>query len=130
VAPLLRLALLRLADERHQLLLSFHHLILDGWSTAALLKEVLTAYAALHAGHAPELPPAPPFRDYLVWLAAQDPGQAETYWRRGSRGFAAPTPLAADRPPGAVPPRYGERRLALPSYGNSGLGAFARPPSA
>ncbi|HZF12826.1 MAG TPA: amino acid adenylation domain-containing protein, partial [Thermoanaerobaculia bacterium] len=126
VAPLLRLALLRLADERHQLLLSFHHLILDGWSTAALLKEVLTAYAALHAGHAPELPPAPPFRDYLVWLAAQDPGQAETYWRRRLQGFAAPTPLAADRPPGAVPPRYGERRLALPSYGNSGLGAFAR----
>src|SRR5687767_9423938 len=39
-APLLRLALLRLDEQRHRLVWSHHHLLLDGWSIPLLLKEV------------------------------------------------------------------------------------------
>ncbi|MEC3769681.1 condensation domain-containing protein, partial [Cupriavidus sp. SS-3] len=39
--PLMRLALLRTGAHRHHLVWTVHHLLLDGWSTAQLLGEVL-----------------------------------------------------------------------------------------
>jgi len=96
------------------------HLILDGWSTAALLKEVLTAYAAL-TRHAPELPPRRPSR--LTCLAGgPDPASRDLLARR----------LQVSRHPPAR--RHGRRRRPAATasagwrcvLGNSGLGAFAR----
>jgi amino acid adenylation domain-containing protein/non-ribosomal peptide synthase protein (TIGR01720 family) len=127
-APLLRLELLRLGDERRLLVVTSHHLILDGWSAAALLGEVLTSYAALHAGRSPALPAAPPFADYLTWLAGQDQTAAEAWWRLRLRGFTAPTPLPVDRPAGAVagPPVYAERRQELDAPATAAVIGFAR----
>ncbi|MFZ4411421.1 MAG: condensation domain-containing protein, partial [Paracraurococcus sp.] len=56
---LLRLHLLRVAPDRHHVLLACHHLVLDGWSIPVLLGEV----AALYRGEA--LPPAPPWQAHL-----------------------------------------------------------------
>src|SRR5207248_11260205 len=39
-APLLRLTVFRLGGQHHQLLWSFHHAILDGWSVSLLLQEL------------------------------------------------------------------------------------------
>src|SRR5207248_1578420 len=39
------------------------------------------------------------FHDYLSWLADQDEGQAEEYWRRMLSGFESPTALPCDRQP-------------------------------
>ncbi|MCC5670500.1 condensation domain-containing protein [Nostoc sp. CHAB 5784] len=47
---LMRLNLIQLADDKHQFIWSKHHLILDGWSTAIVFKEVFDAYEALHQG--------------------------------------------------------------------------------
>ena len=44
--PLMRFALIRLSAERHRLLISNHHLLMDGWSAPVLVGEVLAAYAA------------------------------------------------------------------------------------
>src|SRR6185503_16758461 len=52
--PLMRFALIRLAGERHRLLISNHHLLMDGWSAPVLVGEVLSAYAA--GGSAASLP--------------------------------------------------------------------------
>ena len=43
-APLLRFALIRLAADRHRLLISNHHLLMDGWSAPILVRELLAAY--------------------------------------------------------------------------------------
>ena len=43
--PLMRFALIRLAADRHRLLLSNHHLLMDGWSMPVLVRELLTLYA-------------------------------------------------------------------------------------
>ncbi|MET0342148.1 MAG: amino acid adenylation domain-containing protein [Polyangiales bacterium] len=43
-APLFRLVIHVLAPARVQLTLGFHHAILDGWSTATFLRELLSAY--------------------------------------------------------------------------------------
>ncbi|MFJ6574295.1 amino acid adenylation domain-containing protein, partial [Streptomyces sp. NPDC091292] len=43
---LVRISVIRLADDRHQLVWSYHHLLLDGWSVPIVLGEVLEAYHA------------------------------------------------------------------------------------
>ncbi|WP_326696607.1 amino acid adenylation domain-containing protein [Streptomyces sp. NBC_01754] len=99
--PLIRMCLLRLAEDRHHLVLTSHHILMDGWSTPMLLDELLTAYAG-----GPEPPPPPAFRDYLVWLAAQDPERSRAAWRRALDGAlpcaVAPGEAVARRP---VPPQ-------------------------
>ena len=67
-APLLRFALIRLAAERHRLVLTNHHILMDGWSMPVLVQELLTLYA--HRGDAAALPRVTPYRDYLAWVGS------------------------------------------------------------
>ena len=97
-APLVRCALVRLADDRHRFLFSHHHIILDGWSGGLVYGDVLAAYDALRRGQAPALPPRRPFRDYIAWLATRTPAASEAYWRQALAGIDQPTPLAFDAP--------------------------------
>src|SRR6476660_7782063 len=48
--PLFRFRLLRLAEDKHILLLNMHHIISDGWSLTVLGRELGTLYDAYHAG--------------------------------------------------------------------------------
>ncbi|WP_239010460.1 MULTISPECIES: non-ribosomal peptide synthetase [Rhodococcus] len=89
-APLLRVHLVRTAADRYRLLLTNHHLVLDGWSTPLLVAELLTAYAAGAAVPGP----APSFRDHLAWLAGRDLVAARTAWARALDGIDAPTLVA------------------------------------
>jgi hypothetical protein len=109
-APLLRITLLRLADAEHQMVFSFHHLLLDGWSMPLLFGELLRLYEALRTGERLTLPQALPFRDYVDWLSRADaasPGATEAFWRRELAGFTAPTPLPLERRPDRAPEASG-----------------------
>jgi hypothetical protein len=100
---------------------------MDGWCLPLLLKEVLAGYEALVRGDEPGLPPARPYRDYIAWLIEQDAEEAEAYWRRTLDGFAAPTPLAVDRPWGAGEPAVmAERPWRLSTATTAALQALAR----
>ncbi|CCK30252.1 amino acid adenylation domain protein [Streptomyces davaonensis JCM 4913] len=106
--PLVRAALLRLARDRHRLMLTVHHILLDGWSTPVLVRELLALYDA--DGDPLALPPAPPYRDYLAWVARQDGAAARAAWRAELAGVDEPTRIA---PPAAEPaPRVPRRRTA------------------
>ncbi|MGE7993560.1 amino acid adenylation domain-containing protein, partial [Pseudomonas sp. NPDC089554] len=89
-APLMRLTLVRLDEQRAHLLWSGHHILVDGWSNSRLLGEVLQAYH----GH-----PAPAsggrYRDYIQWLARQPQDALEGFWREQLRSFDSPTHLAS-----------------------------------
>lgn len=100
--PAMRLALMQLADEEFWLLWSSHHLILDRWCIGILFEEVATTYEAYRRGSTPALAPAPRYRDYISWLAAQDKGAAAAYWREALGGSQArPLPLTAAQPEAA-----------------------------
>ncbi|MFB9905612.1 amino acid adenylation domain-containing protein [Allokutzneria oryzae] len=90
--PLMRAALLRLGEGRARLLLTIHHVLLDGWSTPILTRELL----ALATGGA-ELPPAPDHREYLRWLSQQDHPTATKAWSQALRDLDGPTLLAPER---------------------------------
>ncbi|MDY7094267.1 MAG: amino acid adenylation domain-containing protein [Acidobacteriota bacterium] len=94
--PLMRLLLFRLEDRLWQLVWTHHHIILDGWSVALLLRRVLTFYAgASLAGASHDLAAAPspalqrglPFRDYVSYQRQRDLTAAERFWRRSLAGL-------------------------------------------
>ncbi|WP_433733372.1 amino acid adenylation domain-containing protein [Nocardia sp. CA-129566] len=92
-APLLRLTLIGIAPQQYRLLLSMHHILIDGWSTPLLVRELLVLYAT--DSDTAALPSVRPYRDYLMWLKAQDQAAAEAAWTRALDGITAPTLLAA-----------------------------------
>jgi amino acid adenylation domain-containing protein len=101
-APLMRLAVIRTAADSHILVFSHHHLILDGWSTAVMMEEVLALYAGNVQGTAAALPVAPRYTDYLTWLASRDEAATRQFWQETLLDFTEPTPLVADRRSGAA----------------------------
>ncbi len=92
-----RLALVRLDERRYEFIWTLHHIVLDGWSGAIVIRDLLKTYESLLQGHAPDLPPVPPFREYISWLRRQDASGAEAYWKRTLQGFTVPTPIGGDR---------------------------------
>ncbi|MEU0507601.1 condensation domain-containing protein, partial [Nocardia sp. NPDC005998] len=92
------------APGHYRLVLTNHHLLLDGWSTPLLLKELLVLYAT--DGDATILPEVRPYRDFLAWIAGQDQAAALDAWARAFDGTQEPT-LVAQADPGR---RYTESR--------------------
>ena len=83
--PLLRFTLIALAPERHLLVLTAHHIVLDGWSVPVLVQELLAMYA--QGGSGTGLPRVAPYRDYLAWLARQDRAAAIAAWQQALAGL-------------------------------------------
>ena len=89
--PLIRLFFIRLTDHDTHFLWSQHHILLDGWSTFLLFKEILRRYEALQRQEEVQLAQNSPYRDYIAWLGQQDICKAEAYWRRVVGDFTSPT---------------------------------------
>lgn len=119
-APLVRFALFRLGEGRHRFVWSFHHLLMDGWCGALLVRDMLRHYSGNDI-----VPEPPPYRHYIDWRAEQDWTDAEAYWRRTLAGIESPSQLGIDRPladSGGIL----ELRERLPSPLSQRLQAFVR----
>ena len=105
--PLIRVTLLRTAEEEHIMLLTLHHLICDGWSVNLILSELASNYSSLALGLEPDAPPLElQFTDYAVWLtdgfSQESLNSQREYWRvklRDLPDFTLPSGHA--RRPGA-----------------------------
>ena len=89
VAPLLRLSLFRLDENRWQFICSYHQLILDVNSAALLWREVLTLYNDFARGAVASLPPANRYEDFVSKLPQQDQSAAEAFFRERLADFNA-----------------------------------------
>ena len=101
--PVLRAALLRTAEHEHLLLLTIHHIAVDGWSLGVIQRELAAAYAARLAGSAPVFPELPiQYADFAVWQHEQEQaGALEAqldYWREQLGGPLPVLELLTDRP--------------------------------
>ncbi|TCJ94564.1 non-ribosomal peptide synthetase [Nocardia alba] len=84
-SPMLRATLIHMPDAAHRLVLNTHHLVIDGWSTPIVLREVLATY------HGDELPSAASYSDYLAWIGTRDRAAVRAAWARRLHGLDAPT---------------------------------------
>jgi amino acid adenylation domain-containing protein/non-ribosomal peptide synthase protein (TIGR01720 family) len=121
--PLLRVALVRSAEDRWHLIYTSHHILMDGWSNALVLNEVLQVCK----GQA--LPPAgAAFSQHIAWLQQQDPALGEAFWRERLGQLDEPTHLARSVAKTAElnAGTYGEVRCELDEEQTRRLVAFAR----
>ncbi|MEZ5151350.1 amino acid adenylation domain-containing protein [Rhodococcus zopfii] len=95
--PLVRWLFVRVGGDDVRLVLTAHHIVVDGWSTPILVRELLEIYAA--GGTATTLRAVRPYRDYLAWLDRQDRDAARTLWRESLAGVTEPCLVA---PPGST----------------------------
>lgn len=99
---LFRAELLRLADDRHLLLLTAHHIVCDGWSWWVLVKELAALYARQCGADAPPLPPVESFAEFAL-AEAQDRPSADiaadaAYWSSRFADMVPVLELPTDRP--------------------------------
>ncbi|MBP7241274.1 amino acid adenylation domain-containing protein [Amaricoccus sp.] len=102
-APLMRIALARMTEGSRRMVLSFHHVILDGWSLQAVFGQFSDAYASLVAGRTPAPRPARPYRAFIEWLQARDPAHARRHWAEALRDAPGPSGIAGAVAPVAAP---------------------------
>jgi amino acid adenylation domain-containing protein/FkbH-like protein/non-ribosomal peptide synthase protein (TIGR01720 family) len=84
---LIRLAVFQCAEDSFEVVWSFHHILMDGWSSALIQHEFMCLYAARGQGLVPDLPPPQPFVRYVKWLEKQDRQSALAYWRTALAGY-------------------------------------------
>ncbi|OZC84119.1 hypothetical protein CH254_24990 [Rhodococcus sp. 06-412-2C] len=92
--PLIRFAYS--TDPRSpRVLITYHHALMDGWSEAIFVRELIALYTS---GESAALAPAPDFSDYLAWTAGQDRDAALARWSNYLDGFDSPTLIADSAP--------------------------------
>nr|WP_253949727.1 non-ribosomal peptide synthetase [Nocardia terpenica] len=122
-APLLRFTLIRTAPESYRLLVTSHHILIDGWSMPLLMQDLLLLYA--FGPYSPELPRVRSYGDYLAWLAEQDRDAARRAWRAALSGFTEPTPLAPVDPGREISAGVGEVGFELSPSDTTDLSRLA-----
>uniref|UniRef100_UPI000289BE31 non-ribosomal peptide synthetase n=1 Tax=Pseudomonas sp. PAMC 25886 TaxID=1125977 RepID=UPI000289BE31 len=122
--PLLRVRLLRLANDEHVLVLTQHHIVSDGWSVQLMVEELITLYSAAQAGQPHSLAPLPiQYADYAVWqrqwMQAGERERQLAYWTSQLAGANSVLELPTDRP---RPAEQSYRGAHLPLTLAPGLG--------
>ncbi|MGW4633314.1 amino acid adenylation domain-containing protein [Nocardia sp. NPDC004415] len=121
--PLLRFTLIRTGPDTFRLVMTNHHVVLDGWSTPLLVRELLALYVT--AGDPSALPPARSYRGFLSWLADQDTDASLTAWRAALAGIDTPT-RAVPSLAAITSPETAMRSHELPAATVAALDAAAR----
>ncbi|MBR1251928.1 amino acid adenylation domain-containing protein [Bradyrhizobium sp. AUGA SZCCT0169] len=114
--PLLRAALLQLADDAHELLLLAHHIVVDGWSLDVMLQELAGLYRSfIQKDVGPPPVPMIQYADFAGWqrdwLAGGEADRQLAYWRSKLGNTHPVLGLPHDRP-----------RLAAQSHGGDTIG--------
>jgi len=84
--PLLRVGILRLAEEEYLLVVVMHHIVSDGWSMQLIIDEFAADYSARVTGETWQ-PPALPiqYADYALWqrqwMEAGEKDRQLAYWQ-------------------------------------------------
>ncbi|MCE7914529.1 MAG: amino acid adenylation domain-containing protein, partial [Nitrosomonas sp. PRO4] len=87
--PLARLSLIRIGENRHQLIWTKHHILLDGWGDSILTNDWLRKYNGEQLA-----PVGPEYGVYIQWLEKQDKLKLQHFWQTELKSLEGPTLLA------------------------------------
>ncbi|MFG0382325.1 amino acid adenylation domain-containing protein [Pseudomonas sp. zbq_18] len=112
--PLLRVSVLRLADQEYRLLLVQHHIVSDGWSMQRFIGEFAAAYAAFAEGRTAQFAALPlQYADYAQWqrdwLKSSEATRQLEYWKARLGEHQPLLELPTDHPRPAQGARQGLR---------------------
>jgi surfactin family lipopeptide synthetase A len=100
---LFRIQLIKLSETEHVALLTMHEIILDGWATCVMIRELGELYRGFIKGEESPLPDFNvKFSDFVLWegenLQRDSLKEQEDYWREKLAGELPVLDLATDRP--------------------------------
>jgi non-ribosomal peptide synthetase component F/thioesterase domain-containing protein len=118
--PLMRARLFRFGDQNHVLVISTHHILVDGWSQGVIQRDLWSIYQSLVEGREPSLPPLTiQYSDFVhwqhEWLASDEAQQQIKFWKKQ---LAAPLPVldfSNDKPVGRQSASEPMETLLLPN---------------
>ena len=76
-----RIILCKIQKDKYELIITYHHIILDGWSTGIILKEFFNAYNCFIYNQEPEKVTKMKFKEYLKWIRSRDMNRQKEFWR-------------------------------------------------
>ena len=108
--PVMRVLVVRVAEDEHVMIVNTHHIATDGWSIDIMETEISVAYGSFAGGGEPDLAPLEvQYSDYARWQREwlDGDGGAErdrqlAYWRGQLGGAPDVLDLPTDRPRPAV----------------------------
>ena len=89
IAPLMRITLIRLGDDTWQMVWTFHHILLDGWSTLLVLRDVFSEYSGRSISTNRDFA----YRDFVEYTLGQDSIALSEFWRPRLADVTSPTRL-------------------------------------
>lgn len=96
IAPL-RVTFCKMSNEVLAMIVSYHHIIIDGWSAGILLQEFSETYLKLKKGEQVAGSAKTRFKEYVKWLQKQDAMVHQEFWRDYLDGFEEKTGLPTER---------------------------------
>ncbi|MCK4261002.1 MAG: hypothetical protein KAX49_18650, partial [Halanaerobiales bacterium] len=89
-----RVTLIKLSDNECMMIITYHHILYDGWSNGIILKEFIQTYNDLFEKIYPVKPQKNKFKEFVRWLQNQDKDKQENYWKQYLEGFDSKTVLS------------------------------------
>ena len=84
---LIRLFVLKTGIDEYQLVISHHHIIMDGWCTGTVIQNLLKMYKSRLNGQPLLLERTSPYSLYLEWLDEQNGEEGQSYWQEYLQGY-------------------------------------------
>ncbi|SYX84223.1 non-ribosomal peptide synthetase [Paenibacillus alvei] len=84
---LIRLFIVRMSEREYSLMLSNHHIILDGWSFGIISSELFDIYNLLLCNTPSAAKKVQPYEAYIKWIGSQDKTAALNYWSTYLKGY-------------------------------------------
>ncbi|KAK3805290.1 MAG: hypothetical protein J3Q66DRAFT_423006 [Benniella sp.] len=101
--PLIRVLMVQLDSREYVFMVTQHHIVSDGWSSAIFNRELSTLYSAFYSGKSDPLPPLSiQYPDYAAWqkqwLSGERLETHTTYWKKALTDAPVLLDLPTDRP--------------------------------
>ncbi|UCH93923.1 MAG: AMP-binding protein, partial [Candidatus Aminicenantes bacterium] len=93
----LRITLCRIDENKSEMILTFHHILYDGWSQGIILSEFLEAYQRLLKGETPVRRQKTRVKEFFKWYQSLDRRRQEDSWKSLLEGFDTRTLLPYDK---------------------------------
>ncbi|KZS47035.1 hypothetical protein AWU65_14430 [Paenibacillus glucanolyticus] len=77
---MIRVSLLKISSDEYQIIISSHHILIDGWCMGIILNDLLDLYKTVLKGDSISYPKYGNYRTYIDWLLDQDLESGIKYW--------------------------------------------------
>jgi bacitracin synthase 3 len=97
---MIRVAVFKTGPDKHKVIWSHHHILMDGWSLGVVVNDFFSIYRTIKANRLLQLKERCPYFTYIKWLEKQNQEDGYTYWQEYLAGYEQLASLPGKTSPG------------------------------